>query len=513
MSDTLIQRHHRHDFVLRSKTQHGNPFLVELSAEFAHDSGETIAGLPGFYDGDRRWLIRFSPTREGKWRGITVSDDPELNDIALGPVRCVPNQNPRVHGRLGIAPADPRRFAFDDGVPFVPLGFECDWLFALHQADPQAFRDGVDLIAERGFNYVVTNIYAHTGFSEPGHEWVFGPPSEYVFGGTNESPDHSRLNPEFFRDFDRMLDYLHAEGIIAHLMIQVQNKQVRWPQRRSVEDDLYWRYVVARYQAYSNVVWDVGKECYNLLNELGSHEYTIDRIGLVRRTDAYRHLVTAHDTAADSAGQDSPADQACDFVCDQVHLHDVAKYNREAAGRFQKGVKPYMNIEYGYEEGVEPLPTFHSGGTRPWQDILLWTWAIYLGGGYACYYYSNTAWDLIKLQPEPPGWQRYRYLADFLALLNVNAMEPCNDLVERGFCLAEPGRQYLVFLSEGGDTNLALDGVPTRASVECLWMDIFCGERTSLAIPRTSPPTPLCNPLSDPSHPCAIAIRVRPEVR
>jgi len=513
MGNAPIRHHHVHDFVLQSKTQHANPFLAELSAEFVHHSGETIKGLPGFYDGDRGWVIRFSPTCEGEWRGITASSDPDLDGMLLGPVRCVPNQNPRVHGRLGIDPAHRRRFAFEDGVPFVPLGFECDWLFALHQVDPQAFRDGVDLIAERGFNYIVTNVYAHIGFSEIGHEWVFGPPRRYVFGGTNERPDHSRLDLDFFRDFDQMLDWLHAKGIIAHLMIQVQNKQVRWPQRRSAEDDLYWRYVVARYQAYSNVVWDVGKECYNLVNELGSHDYTVDRIGLIRRTDAYRHLVTAHDTAADSAGQDSPADRACDFVSDQVHLQDIGKYHREAAERLRAGRKPYFNIEYGYEQGVEPVPTFHSGGTRPWKDILLWTWAIYLGGGYACYYYSNTAWDLVKFRPEPPGWKRYRYLMDLLSTLNVNAMEPHDELVDRGFCLADPGRQYLVFLPEGGDTDLALDAAPTGATAECLWMDAFSGARRSVGVRMTASRICLRNPLDDPSHPCAVAITASVESR
>ena len=80
--------------------------------------------------------------------------------------------------------------------------------------------------------------------------------------------------------------YLFEKGIVAHVMIQVQNKHVRWPARRSAEDDLYWRYVVSRYAAFPNVVWDVGKESYNLLKETGSHEYTIDRIRLIRETTA-----------------------------------------------------------------------------------------------------------------------------------------------------------------------------------------------------------------------------------
>ncbi|NIM52234.1 MAG: DUF4038 domain-containing protein, partial [Gemmatimonadales bacterium] len=332
---------------------------------------------------------------------------------------------------------------------------------------PEAFRNLIDLLVDRGFNYIVTNLYAHLGFSEVGHPSVFGPPKHYVFGGTNEQPDHSRLNLEFFRGFDSVMDHLHAKGVVVHLMLSVQNKHVNWPEPQSVEDDLYWRYAVSRYQAYPNLVWDVGKESYYLLRRFGSHEYTLDRIRLIREADAYRHLVTVHDSDEGAKAEESAADAACDFVSDQVHLGDPAAYVREAARRFAAASKPYMNIEYGYEEGVEAIKTYTSDTTSSWQDVLLWTYAVYFGGGYPCYYYSNAAWDLIKFEPEPPGWPRYRYLRDLLRSTDFNALAPRSELVSRGFCLAEPGRQYLIFLPEGGGTEIDLTGAAESADIEC----------------------------------------------
>jgi hypothetical protein len=415
-----------------------------------------------------------------------------------------------VHGQIVIDPAQPRRFAFSDGSRCVPLGFECDWLFSMHQSKPEEARAFVDLLAGRGFNYIVTNIYAHTGFSDAARDDVYGPPAMYVFGGTNDAPDHSRMNVEFFRDFDRVLAHLHARGVVAHLMIQVQNKLVRWPARRSREDDMYWRYVVARCQAFGNVVWDVGKESYNLLKETGSHDYTLDRIRLIRDADAYSHLVTVHDAVAGSAGANSPVDEACDFVSDQVHLGDAARYNEEAAKRFRLAAKPYLNIEYGYEKGARPIRTYTSRTTREWDEVLLWTWAIYMGGAYPCYYYSNTAWDLLAPDPEPPGWRRYRYLADLLAGLDLGPMEPANDLVASGFCLAKPGRQYLVLLPEGGDIVIDLGAVAAGAEARCEWMDIRSGERAinvaNVATDRRSA-AKMPNPLPDPAAPCVVAVR------
>ena len=339
----------------------------------------------------------------------------------------------------------------------------------------------------------------------------------YVFGGTNEEPDHSRLNPDFFRDYDALMRLLHERGIVAHIMIQVQNKKVNWPERRSTEDDLYWSYVVARYQAFGNVVWDIGKECYNLFKETGGHDYTLDRIALVRRCDAYGHLVTAHDPAGNSAGTICEVDEACDFVSDQIHVGDCAVYNREAIAKQRTLPRPYLNIEYGYEEGAEQLKTYRSRTTTEWQSVLKWTWSIYAAGAYACYYYSNTAWDLVKFDPEPEGWVRYAYLARLLASLPFNEMTPANEMVDRGFCLAKAGCDYLVFLPDGGDVELDLSDVPGHTGVRSevswddvrvavFWLDIFTGEEIDQEITPEGFRTSLENPLAQRGNPCALRV-------
>jgi hypothetical protein len=511
MVSPTIPLYHVHDFEVSVRAPFDNPFRVSVSATFLHESGEALSNLPGFYDGDGTWRIRFSPTRPGVWTGITSSTHADLHAVRLGPVNAVANGNPRVHGRVRVDTASPRRFRFEDGAPFVYLAFECDWLFALHQTRPNACRRLVDTIVERGFNTVVTTMYSHSGFSDPSSEWVFDPPALYPFGGTNDSPDHSRLNIPFFRDFDAVVDYLHEKGVVLHLMLQVQNKKVRWPARRSAEDDMYWRYIVARYQAYPNVVWDVSKESFNLHRETGSHDYTLDRMRIVRHADAYRHLVTVHDPVGNSPAQTSAVDDACDFISDQIHLGDVGLYNREAVRRFRTLPKPYVNVEYGYELGAEDIKTYRSPTTRPWQDILLWTYAIYVGGGHACYYYNNTSWDLVKPEPEPPGWARYRYLVDLLAEMDIRRMEPDNDFVQGGYCLAERGRQYLVLLPHGGNCAIDLTAVSPTCPLEARWMDIYTGARSATSLDARGFAVELSNPLDAPAHPCVVHVRTREE--
>ena len=62
---------------------------------------------------------------------------------------------------------------------------------------------------------------------------------------------------EFFQHFDRVMAELDNKNVAAHLMIYVWNKKVNWPKSRSAEDNRYFDYVVKRYQAYPNLIWDI----------------------------------------------------------------------------------------------------------------------------------------------------------------------------------------------------------------------------------------------------------------
>jgi len=505
-----------HDFELIANVDDQNPFAILVTATFTHEAGEVVENVLGFFDGDK-WVVRFSPTQEGRWTGVSQSDVADL-DGASWTITCTANTNPNVHGLVGIDPEHHQRFAWQDGTPFLYLGFECDWLFSYHQADRERCYKHIDLVAKRGFNCFVMNLYAHTGFATLKNdddrpqvpEFTFGPPALYLFEGTNDKPDHTRLNVDFFRDFDILMTYLHQKGIVVHLMIQVQNKQVNWPEKRTDADDRFWQYVIARYQAFGNVIWDVGKESKNLKRDTGSHAYTLERMQIIRQADVYDHLLTVHDVEKRNAGTLSEPDVQSDFVTDQVHLFDSGRYTREAIRRMRNSGKPYVNVEYGYELAEEQLKTYRGTTTAPWDDVLKWTWAIYVAGAYPCYYYDNTSWDLIKFEPEPQSWMRYRELRDSLEALPFNEMTADNELVERGFCLAKMGEVYLIYLPDGGDTWLDLSHISDDAQVVAMWMAILNGEKQETQRHKESDwsgfNTELSNPFEKKTQPFVVTV-------
>jgi hypothetical protein len=54
-------------------------------------------------------------------------------------------------------------------------------------------------------------------------------------------------------------------------------------------------------------------------------------------------------------------------------------------------------------------------------------------------------------------------------------MEPHDDLVSEGYCLAEPGREYVVFLDHPKSFSLKLEGLPALLPGE--WYQPLTGKR------------------------------------
>ena len=480
---TVVERFHPYDVRLhapRTAERVENPFLVELRALLEGPDGQRTA-VPGFYDGDGVWVVRVCPSVVGTWQYEIESTEQELSG-ARGELPCVENTNPRVHGALRIDRAHPHHFQYEDGTrPFV-LGYEANWLWALGFLDDgqRRMRRFVEKIASFGFNHVFINCYAHdTRWCEgKTREEDFGPPPAYAWEGSNEAPDHSRLNVAYWRVFDAMMRALLEAGLTAHLYLRVYNKQVRWPANRSLADDLYYRYVVARYQGFSNVVWSFSKESKNEPDK----PYMENRLSMVKAQDGYRRLVTTHDD--DVFYYDARYAGAFDFVTDQNH-RDLGWTLIGQRARFPC---PVINEEFAYECGPGGLEDRTYPRSNTAEDHALRSWEVVMGGGYPAYYYTYTAWDVIRPEDEPPGYALHARLASFMKegewwkLAPAPGISPANN--SRGvWCMsngagAEEAGEYLVFSDSGGNATVTLPGA-AEAAVEarCTWLEPLTGQR------------------------------------
>ena len=98
----------------------GNPFKeVSLSCMFMNKQDTTT--VPGFYDGEGVYKIRFMPKSEGKWTYLTISSAKKLEN-KKGYFVCIPAQKNN-HGPIAVK--DTFYFAYADGTPHYSFGTTC----------------------------------------------------------------------------------------------------------------------------------------------------------------------------------------------------------------------------------------------------------------------------------------------------------------------------------------------------------------------------------------------------
>jgi PelA/Pel-15E family pectate lyase len=443
-----LPRWQPHDFSFVTKTAIDRPFHLSFAAKVTRPDGSSFT-QPGFYDGEGVWKIRVSGTMDGTWSLETVCDEPTLNQ-QQAQFRCIPNANPLLHGALQIDPLHPRHFRFEDGTRFYMLAYECDWLWALDTADPEirTIERFLDRLVASGFNYVILNTYAHDTSWCPG-KWSnddYGPPPIYPWAGSNDQPDHSRLNVDYWKHYDRVIAALHRRGMIAHLFLKVYNKKVKWPDRGSNNDEMYFRSLVARYSAYSNIVWDFSKEAHNEKD----WEYKRSRIELVRSEDAYHRLITHHD---DNGAYDAGAfDQLVDFRCDQQH----SKLRQTLLAQREKREWPIANVEFGYEQGTQgPDDKTYRVAQSP-EEFVARAWEVAMTGSYTAYYYTYTAWDVIRPDHHPRGYDYFGNLRRFFESTQFHRLRPVEGFANAGWTLADPGWEYVVYIPHASAVELEL---------------------------------------------------------
>ncbi len=427
-----------------------NPYMAEFGATFTGPEGQMME-VPGFYNGGKQWLLRFSSARPGTWTYVSQSEIKALNG-KKGQLSITEEVFPGSFGGIIIPEDDPRHFRYEDGSPYFAMAYECDWLYALDYHN----KDGVpktehflDLLGANGCTQVVMNVFSYDVSwpkdpkleEHPEHEFG-GPTDIFPFLGNNENPDYSMLNPEFFQRFDRTIVALNDRHIVAHLMIYVWNKLVAWPEMNSQADNMYFDYVVKRYQAFPNIVWDISKEA--LYYGRADTEYMLERISRVRKKDAFHRLVTVHDY-----GFCKKNPEAVDFISIQNWVSTLYTFTLDTWKEFQD--KPVLNIEHGgYEES--PYVVWTGDFTDP-AVCLRRNYFCLFGGAYSTYYWQGCSWNVIIHNPfeQPDDWPRprfdyYRHMTDFFTEHPFHEFSPEPWRNGSGYCMSNGKGTYLIYV-------------------------------------------------------------------
>jgi hypothetical protein len=478
------------DLVFKLKTKPvENPFDVSFGAVFTSPEKKTLT-VPGFYNDNQEYVIRFSANKIGEWSYQTFSSVPQLSGLK-GNISVTANSNPEVHGAVTIHPDSPRKFIYEDGKPYFALAFELDWLFALDYGNSAGIPKTKQIINDvkaNGFNQVVMNVYAYDVnwkvSTDVPQEYCYKKPAYSVFEGDNQNPDFSTLNIDFFKHFDRVINHLYEKGIVAHVMIYVWNKNVNWPPMYSVEDNRFFDYVIKRYQGYSNIIWDVSKEAL----DYGRCDipYINERIERIRKMDAYNRLVTVHDYEYCSREADR-----VDFISIQNWRSDLYSLTLEAY--LKHSDKPVMNIEHGgYEEG--PYLSFEGNYVNA-ETCLIRNYECVFAGVYSTYYWQNTSWNIVVYDPlnskysfKKPRFDYYKHLQELFTRYDFNTLSPAkpklttnsrignDNLASSSYSLTDGKDLYLYLVPAANHQINVVLPEPAGGQMEATWFNPFTGE-------------------------------------
>jgi len=252
----------------------------------------------GFWDANNTFRVRVLATCPGTWSWVSGSNqsDSGLNGktgkfIARKWTEAEKNQNPCRRGMIK-ASANGHAFEYADGTPFFLVGdtwwsagtFRYRW----HDDDkprpmgPQAgFKDYVRFRRRQGFNCIamiaafpnwandnkpprlrtadgteLRSAWPQAGTNSAKDMTDENGNSPFFFPGTVPGyeeyfPDVDRINPLYFRNLDRKIDYLNAHGFVPFIEVARRDIGPAWKKYYQWPDSYtrYINYLWSRYQA------------------------------------------------------------------------------------------------------------------------------------------------------------------------------------------------------------------------------------------------------------------------
>ena len=388
-------------------TSTGNPYQdVMFKAEFKHDSHALT--VPGFYDGNGVYKIRFSPDRLGKWSYITQSNLAGLSGRS-GSFECIkPTGNN--HGPLKIVNTYYLEYA--DGAPFYSIGTTAyQWTSVKQSIQEQTLKTLSDSPFNKIRMCVFPKTYKYGNDTEP---WQYPFESQNVF---------TKPNYSFFQNFDKRIRQLLDLGIQADVILFHPYDKWGYATMGKANNALYVRYMIARLSAYRNVWWSLANEW-----DVPRIKDAIDWEGIgtiLQNKDPHQRFRGIHNW---HGSEDHFYDHSRPWIthtCTQTsQFYNAIKWRNQYK-------KPLLFDEMRYEGDVES-----NWGNMSSEEMASYFWMAGLSGGYGTHgdTFKNKSDDETEVRWWAKGGllvgsspQRIAFFKSFMETLPIKEMKPSLD--------------------------------------------------------------------------------------
>lgn len=260
-------------------------------------NGHVTFKMPGFWDGDNVWRVRFALPSEGTWTYTTEFSDTTDSGVhdKTGKITVeeyLGDLDIYKHGFVKTQ-ANTRYFMYADGTPFFYLG-DTHWTMLSEEFDSAGARaDGIE--TDSHFKYIVDKR-VEQGFT------VYQ--SEPIGASFDLSNGLDASDIKGFKDADKYFKYIADKGLVhANSQFFFTSEMSQLVAGKSQAEyqavlDTLTRYWIARFGAYPvmyTVAQEVDNDYYSGMN-ITPWKYVCESL---YRQDPYKNPISAHQEAAE----------------------------------------------------------------------------------------------------------------------------------------------------------------------------------------------------------------------
>ena len=390
----------------------GNPYTERTIYATFTGSCEQVT-VNGFYDGDGIYRVRFMPSFEGDY--TYVLDGTYGGGRQEGCFTVLPAQTGN-HGPVHVA--GEYHFAYSDGTAYFPIGTTC---YVWDLQPDECIAETLKSLAGSAFNKIRFCIF-------PKHyDYNLGEPRSYPYEGTpmdssvltkdnfmsyafrkeGNTFDYTRFNPAHFRHIETCILALQRLGIEADLIMMHPYDRWGFAVMTEEQDDLYWRYAIARFAAFRNIWWSLANE-YDLFPTKTLCDW--ERFaGIICREDPYHHLRSIHNCRP-FYDHSRPWITHC-----SIQRQDLYKSSELVNEWREKYHKPIVLDEIAYEGNIQ-----HGWGNISAEEMTRRFWEAVCRGGYPGHgetymHPDGVLWWSHGGRLHGESWKRFRLLRDILS--------------------------------------------------------------------------------------------------
>jgi Domain of unknown function (DUF5060) len=463
-----------------------NRFIdVELEAEFTSPSG-TTRPWRGFFDGDgsgggdyqtgNTWRLRFMPDEVGTWDYAYSWTDGTPG--GSGRFDCILDGAGK--GVIRAYQDNPHWFAYNGTDPVFLKSYQLYYEGLLHLNIDWTVSHVYRKLVDAGYNHLQIYLLP-TSWYEP-NCWTFtdAPATvshDHLFSGVHPS---RTMNLLVSHNLDKHVAWLndHDVGLLGHQGFDGNRNGPRFHDLSSSEQDFYIKYVCARLAPYANICG------WNYTWETRGDGPELIWADLLMKYDPWSHLRSYHDEWPDSG----PNGQGGHHFSDRRYsLANIENHTQDRT--LPRSHDPSTHHLVTLSAYVEK-PVYMSEGNGLWRwywgakedEIHRNAWAVTMAGGSFCWTDHTEGGSSTTVLSWPTVKHRIDYLCDIMTKdTQFYRMNPHDELLNSitsrttCYCLAEIGRQYLVYKEQGGSFDLDL----ATGKYTVTWIDTRTNERQS----------------------------------